>query len=134
LGNRRLKLQAQLRLREVYGVADAVAIDSGVRVDLFQALLSLNLMSVFFQGDCLAAFATRSDAAKGWIGALRRLAIDGLREGAQNRMPLTWSGRDAKVANITGWTVTAAQPQGDDNKASAIPDFWNYDLVEILNP
>ena len=122
---------AQLRLREVYGVADAVATDGGARVDLFQALLSLNLMSVFFQADFLAAFATRIEAKSGWIGALQWLAFDGLREGMQNRLPLTWSGRDAKVANITGWTVTAAQPQGDASMASAILDFWTYDLVAM---
>jgi len=124
-------LQAQLCLREVYGVADAVATDAGERVDLFQALLSLNLMSVFFQADFLAAFATRLEATAGWIGALQRLAFDGLREGMQNRLPLTWSGRDAKVANITGWTVTAAQPQGDAPMASAILDFWTYDLAAM---
>ena len=124
-------LQAQLRLREVYGVADAVATDSGEQVDLFQALLSLSLMSAFFLGDFLAAFATRLDATAGWIGALQRLAIDGLREGLQNRLPLTWSGRDAKVAKITGWTVTAAQPHGDARMASAILDFWTYDLVAM---
>ena len=124
-------LQAQLCLREVYGVADAVATDGGERVDLFQALLSLNLMLMFFQADFLAAFATRIEAEAGWIGALQRLAFDGLREGMQNRLPLTWSGRDAKVANITGWTVTAAQPQGDASMASAILDFWTYDLVAM---
>ena len=124
-------LQAQLRLREVYGVADVVATDAGEQVDLFQALLSLNLMSAFFLGDFLAAFATRLDATAGWIGALQRLAIDGLREGLQNRLPLTWSGRDAKVVNITGWTVTAAQPRGDARMASAILDFWTYDLVAM---
>ena len=124
-------LQAQLCLREVYGVADAVATDAGERVDLFQALLSLNLMSVFFQADFLAAFATRLETTAGWIGALQRLAFDGLREGMQNRLPLTWSGRDAKVANITGWTVTAAQPQGDAPMASAILDFWTYDLAAM---
>lgn len=35
-------LQAQLRLREAYGVADEVTSDSGDTVDLFRALLSLN--------------------------------------------------------------------------------------------
>jgi Holliday junction resolvase-like predicted endonuclease len=124
-------LQAQLCLRDVYGVADAVVTDAGDRVDLFQALLSLNLMSMFFQADFLAAFATRLEATAGWIGALQGLAFDGLREGMQNRLPLTWSGRDAKVANITGWTVTAAQPQGDASMASAILDFWTYDLVAM---
>lgn len=124
-------LQAQLCLREVYGVADAVTTDGGERVNLFQALLSLNLMSMFFQADFLTAFAARLETTAGWIGALQRLAFDGLREGMQNRLPLTWSGRDAKVTNITGWTVTAAQPQGDASMASAILDFWTYDLVAM---
>jgi hypothetical protein len=56
-------LQAQLRLREAYGVADEVTSDSGDTVDLFRALLSLDLMSAFFQRDFLAAFAERLDAS-----------------------------------------------------------------------
>lgn len=124
-------LQTQLRLREVYGVADAVATDAGERVDVFQALLSLNLMSAFFQAEFLAAFATRLKAAANWIEGLQQLALYGLRNGMQNRLPLTWSGRDAKVANIVGWTVTPAQPKGDARMASAILDFWTYDLAAL---
>jgi len=122
-------LQAQLRLREAYGVADEVTSDSGDTVDLFRALLSLNLMSAFFQQDFLAAFAERLDASGDWIVALQRLAMDGLREGLQNRMPLTWSSRDSKVSNITGWTVTKSEPAGNPRMASAILDFWSYDMV-----
>lgn len=122
-------LQAQLRLREAYGVADEVTSDSGDAVDLFRALLSLNLMSVFFQQDFLAAFAERLDASGDWVAALQRLTVDGLREGLQNRMPLTWSSRDSKVSNITGWTVTASEPAGNPKMASAILDFWTYDMV-----
>ena len=122
-------LQAQLRLREAYGVADEVTSDSGDAVDLFRALLSLNLMSVFFQQDFLAAFAERLDASGDWVSALQRLTMDGLREGLQNRMPLTWSSRDSKVSNITGWTVTNSEPAGNPRMASAILDFWTYDMV-----
>jgi Holliday junction resolvase-like predicted endonuclease len=124
-------LQAQLRLREVYGVDDAVTSESGEAVNLFQALLSLNLMSVFFLRDFLAAFADRLDASGDWVAALRRLTMDGLREGLQNRLPLTWSRRDAKVTNITGWTVTASEPKGNPRMASAILDFWTYDMVAM---
>ncbi|MES2101586.1 MAG: hypothetical protein V4569_17305 [Pseudomonadota bacterium] len=124
-------LQTQLCLREVYGVADDLKTESGERLDLFQALLSLNLMSAFFLRDFLAAFADRLDATAGWMGALQRLAFDGLRDGLQNRMPLTWSGREAKVVNITGWTITASQPQGDAKMASAILDFWTYDAIAM---
>ena len=83
-------LQAQLRLREAYGVADEVASESGDTVDLFRALLSLDLMSAFFQRDFLAAFADRLDGSGDWIAALQRLTMDGLHEGLQNRLPLTW--------------------------------------------
>ena len=124
-------LQAQLRLREAYGVADEVTSASGDTVDLFRGLLSLNLMSVFFQRDFLAAFADRLDASGNWIVALRRLTMDGLREGFQNRLPLTWSDRDSKVANITGWTVTASEPKDNPRMASAILDFWTYDMVAM---
>jgi Holliday junction resolvase-like predicted endonuclease len=124
-------LQAQLRLREVYGVDDEVSSESGDTVDLFRALLSLDLMSAFFQRDFLAAFAERLDASGNWIVALRRLTMDGLREGLQNRLPLTWSDRDSKVANITGWTVTASEPKGNPRMASAILDFWTYDMVAM---
>ena len=55
--------------------------------------------------------------------------MDGLREGLQNRLPLTWSDRDLKVTNITGWTVTASEPKGNPRMASAILDFWTYDMA-----
>lgn len=123
--------QAQLRLREAYGVADEVAADAGGTVDLFQALLSLNLMSVFFQQDFLAAFAERLDGSGDWVAALQRLAMHGLLEGLQNRLPLTWSDRTSKVANMTGWTVTAPETKGSPRAASAILDFWTYDIVAM---
>ncbi len=124
-------LRAQLRLREVYGVAEDIASDAGEPVNVFQALLSLELMSAFFLRDFLAAFAQRANSSSNWLTALQQLALDGLREGLQNRMPLTWSDRDSKVANITGWTVTPSQPEGSARMAGAILDFWSYDVVAI---
>jgi len=122
-------LQAQLRLREVYGVDEKVVAESGETVNLFRALLSLNLMSAFFQRDFLAAFADRLDGTGDWIKALHLLAMDGMRKELQNRLPLTWSDRASKVTNITGWTVTSTEPRGNPRMASAILDFWTYDMV-----
>lgn len=42
-------LRTQMELNEVYGIDDAVLLESGERVDLFQALLSLELTSAFFR-------------------------------------------------------------------------------------
>jgi Holliday junction resolvase-like predicted endonuclease len=124
-------LQAQLRLREVYGVDDEVTTESGQTVNLFQALLSLNLMSVFFQQEFLAAFAERLEPSGDWVKALQRLAMDGLREGRQNRLPLTWSDRGSKVTDIIGWTLTSSEPNGSPHVASAILDFWTHDMVAM---
>ncbi|MBK6368185.1 MAG: hypothetical protein IPF65_13405 [Polaromonas sp.] len=50
-------LRTKLRLMDVYGVGDAVSTDSGESVPLFQALLSLELMSAHFHRDFLQNYA-----------------------------------------------------------------------------
>jgi len=124
-------LRTHLQLTEVYGIADTVTTDAGDPVDLFQALLSLELMSAFFQRDFLEAFAGHLRDAGDWRTALGRLAAEGVSAGLQNRFPLTWSDRSAKIANITGWTVNAASPQGDPAMAGAILDFWTSDWAAL---
>lgn len=123
-------LRSLLRLQEVYGIADVVTADSGARVDLFRALLSLELMSAFFQRDMLLAFARHEAETGNCLAALTRLTFGGVVEGMQNRFPLTWSDRQAKVEDIVGWTVSAERPGGDPLMAAAILDFWTRDLHE----
>lgn len=123
-------MRTQLRLREVFGIADTVSTDSGETVDVFQALLALELTSRFFMLDFLVEFSAHADRHHGdWVTALRALAFNGLRDGMQNRFPLTWSSRAEKVKRITGWTVTPAVPSGSARMAAAILDFWTYDMA-----
>ncbi|MBW0171393.1 MAG: YraN family protein [Hydrogenophaga sp.] len=122
-------LQAKLRLQEVYGIADEVTSDLGESVDVFQALLSLNLMSAFFERDFLVAFTDRLGSTGDWRSALQKMTMEGFLNGMQNRLPITWSGREAKITNITGWTVTSSLPKGSPRMASAILDFWTYDMA-----
>jgi hypothetical protein len=97
-------------------------------VDLFRAVLSLELMSAFFEADFLVPYARGLQATGNWLEALSRLAISGLMQtGSENRFPLTWSDRESKVARITGWTVTADCPRGSAKMAGAILDFWTSD-------
>ena len=124
-------LQAKLRLQEVYGIADEVATDAGEPVNVFQALLSLNLMSAHFERDFLVAFADRLDSMGDWRSALQHMTMEGLLNGMQNRLPITWSGREAKISNITGWTVNESLPKGSPRMASAILDFWTYDTAVL---
>ncbi|MFZ3175067.1 MAG: hypothetical protein WA146_09245 [Thiobacillus sp.] len=124
-------IRTQLRLTEVYGVDEMVITDSGARANLFQALLSLELMSAFFQRDFLEPFVQNLKESGHWLAALGRLAFEGLVDGNQNRFPLTWSDREAKIANIVGWTVNANSPQGNPLIAAAILDFWTSDWVAL---
>ncbi|MHA7601132.1 hypothetical protein ACX12L_14435 [Alicycliphilus sp. T452] len=124
-------LQTKLRLQEVYGIADEVVTDSGEPVNVFQACLSLNLMSAHFERDFLVAFTDRLGSAGEWRSALRQMTMEGLLNGMQNRLPITWSGREAKITNITGWTVNESQPKGSPRMASAILDFWTYDMAVL---
>ncbi len=124
-------LRTQLQLTEVYGVSDTVTTDAGDTVPLFQALLSLELMNVFFQRDFLETFVKHLRSTGDWAMALSMLAFNGLRDGNQIRFPLTWSGRDDKVAKMVGWTVTAEHPIGNPRHAAAVVDFWTSDWSKL---
>jgi len=88
-------------------------------------------MSAFFQRDFLERFARNLKESGHWGVALGRLAFEGLVEGNQNRFPLTWSDREAKIANIVCWTVNADFPQGSPFVAAAILDFWTSDWMAL---
>jgi hypothetical protein len=124
-------MRTLLQLTEVYGVDETVITDTGARVNLFHALLSLELMSAFFQRDFLERFVQNLKESGHWLAALGRLALNGLVDGNQNRFPLTWSDREAKIANIVGWTVNADSPQGAPLVAAAILDFWTSDWMAL---
>ena len=63
-------IRTKLQLSEVYGLADFVLVDTGLRVDLFQAVLSLELMTAFFINDFLlpyrGIFARRATGGAHW--------------------------------------------------------------------
>lgn len=124
-------MQSHLRLTEIYGVADTITTEAGERVDLYQALLSLDLMSGFFLRDVLASFTRHLQATGHWRAALASMAIEGLQDGMENRFPLTWSNREVKVDRIVGWIVCPAHPQGSKRAAAVILDFWTNDLVRL---
>ena len=124
-------LRTQLQLTNVYGVSSTVTTDAGDTVPLFQALLSLEMMGVFFQRDFLEKYVEHLRRTGNWAMALGVLAFNGLQDGSQNRFPLTWSSREDKVTNMVGWTVNAEQPQGSRRHAAAIVDFWTSDWSNL---
>jgi hypothetical protein len=124
-------MRTRLQLTEVYGVADTVTTEAGGAADLFQALLSLELMSALFLRDFIAEYVRHLESADDWIEALRRLVIGGVAQGLENRLPVTWSDREAKIRRITGWTVCPQSPQGSPRMAAHILDFWTSDWASL---
>ncbi|MGK0272622.1 MAG: hypothetical protein ACI88H_003295, partial [Cocleimonas sp.] len=84
-------MSTKLQLIEVYGLSDKVVTDNGLNVDLFQALLSLELMTAFYQKDFLIPYERHLKEQGNWQTALCHLAMEGLIQDMQNRFPFTWS-------------------------------------------
>jgi Holliday junction resolvase-like predicted endonuclease len=124
-------MRTRLQLSEVYGVADTVTTDAGDSVDLFQALLSLELMSAFFLHDFIGEYVKHLQDSADWVTALEKLIVGGLDQALENRLPLTWSDREAKISRITGWTVSPQTPQGSPRMAARILDFWTSDWTSL---
>jgi hypothetical protein len=136
-GNRMAFIKAirtQLQLQEVYGIDESLLTGTGLRVDLFQALLSLELMTAFFINDYVLPYGEFLSVTGHWQQALAGLAIGGLLNQdfhqPQNRLPLTWSDRQTKIETILPWTVSNDFPQGHPKIAEAILDFWTCDLKD----
>src|SRR5690606_24320008 len=117
---------AWLRLQEVYGVAAQMTMADGQQLDVFGALKAVELMTAFCIEDFMRPYAALLQrGGHPWL-ALGRLAFDGFSQG-ENRLPLSWSERSAKIARIQPWTATREHPAGDPQAAEAIIDFWTSD-------
>lgn len=122
-------IRSKLQLTEVYGLDESVLVDTGLHVDVFQALLSLELMTAFYIKDYVRPYEKHLSEAGHWRPALAALAMGGMMQSIpQNRLPITFSDRAAKIESIRPWTVSKDFPQGLAKAAEAILDFWTSDL------
>lgn len=121
-----------LQLQDVYGIAECAQTQSGLTVDVFRSLLAMELMTAFFIEDFLHPYGEYLKQSGDVRTALGRLAFDGLLQGdMQNRFPVTWSDKAAKIERIKPWTVSSGFPQGHAKSAEAILDFWTNDWVAL---
>lgn len=125
-------LRSQLQLTEVYGLDESVSVESGLQVNLFQALLSIEFMTAFYFSDFVVPFNGHLKRTGNWRLALGFLAMGGFADNNQNRLPVTWSEKKAKIQNIRPWTVTNEFPLGHAKSAEAILDFWTSDLSQLF--
>jgi Nuclease-related domain len=120
-----------LQLEEVYGLNGRLEFSEDASVDLVKAIHSLELMTAFFNDAFIEPFKTSYKDSGHWGIALQQLVMDGLRDGFQNRFPLTWAEHEEKAQSIKSWTVSEQHPQGDIEEARAILTFWRNDLKEL---
>ena len=122
-------IRTKLQLTEVYGLNETILADTGLQVDVFQALLSLELMTAFYIKEYVRPYEKYLSEAGHWRPALASLAMGGMKQPIpQNRFPITFSDRAAKIESIRPWTVSKNFPQGLAKAAEAILDFWTSDL------
>ncbi|MEZ8184212.1 nuclease-related domain-containing protein [Shewanella sp. 5S214] len=125
-------IATKLELQKLYGFQEYVELDNGFKVNLFQALLSLELMIAFYLKENIEAFYYEYAQVGDWQKAIGMVAIKGLSIG-QNRFPITWSLWKEKVNNIVGWTVSKDFPKGSIKAAEAILEFWCLDMKKLSN-
>jgi len=121
-----------LRLQEVYGMAEQVRTDTGSSAMVFHVLMAIELMTAFFIEDYLRPYQQSLSESGNSFLAMGRLAFGGLLQPEmQNRFPLTWSDRAAKVERIKPWTATAQHPSGSSRAAEAVLDFMTCDWAAM---
>lgn len=117
---------AWLCLQEVYGIEARLDAGGTMQVDVFNALLSIELMTAFYSNDFMLPFRDALKQCGHPWRALGMLAMSGFAQG-ENRLPLTWSDMATKAARIAPWTATRERPQGNPRAAQAILEFWSSD-------
>jgi Holliday junction resolvase-like predicted endonuclease len=122
-----------MQLSEIYGLGVELDVPNGTHVDLFKALHSLELMTVFFNVSFIHPFEAFYKESGNWGLALQQLAINGLRKDMQNRFPLTWAKLEDKAQSIKAWTVSKENPTGNLGEAKAILALWTSDLKALAD-
>lgn len=117
---------AWLCLQEVYGIEARLDAGGAMQVDVFNALLSIELMAAFYSNDFMRPFGDALKQCGHPWRALGVLAMSGFTQG-ENRLPLTWSDMATKIARIAPWAATRERPQGHPRAAQAILEFWTSD-------
>ena len=122
-------IRTKLELAEIYGLDDEITIENGNKIDLLQALLTIELMHGFYKHCYILPYCKKHEQTGNWLTALTEFSFMGLVEG-ENRFPITFAERKAKIARICCWTVNKDWPNGNKQLTEAILDFWSNDLKD----
>ncbi len=120
-------IRTKLELTEIYGLDDEIATDSGYKIDLLRTLLTIELMHAFYKHGYILPYCKHHEQTGNWLSALTTFSFMGFLEG-ENRLPITFAERKAKIARICNWTSSEEWPNGNKQMTEAILDFWSNDL------
>ena len=124
-------IRTKLELTEIYGLDEEVTIENDCKVDLFQALLTIELMHAYYKKGFVLPYCLIYEKTGHWLPALTTFSFMGIAEG-ENKLPITFSERRAKIAKICDWTPRSEEwPNGNKKMAEAALDFWTNDLKEL---
>lgn len=122
-------IRTKLELSEIYGLDDEITTDKGVKIDLFQTLLTIDLMHAFYKNGYILPYCKYREQTGNWLLALTGFSFMGLVE-KEIRFPITFAEQKAKIARISDWTRSDEWPEGNKILTEAILDYWTNDLKE----
>lgn len=123
-------IRTMLELTEIYGLDDEITTDSGYKIDLFQTLLTIELMHAFYKHGYILPYCKHREQTGNWLLALTTFSFAGLVQG-ENRFPITFSEKKEKISRIRSWTRSEEYPNGNKQLTEAILDFWSNDLKQL---
>lgn len=126
-------MRTNIELQDIFGLDDEITVNNGFKIELFRILLSVELMSVFYQHDFILPFCRNYEQTESWQRALRDLAMYGLANGMQNRFPITYAELHEKAKALRSWTCSRKWPQGNQKKAETLLEFWTNDLKSVAS-
>jgi len=122
--------RTKLELTEIYGLEEEINTDSDIKIDLLRTLVTIELMHTFYKQSFVLPYCQHFERTGNWLTALTALSFMGLVEG-ENRFPITFAERKAKIDRICGWTCSEEWPKGNKKMTEAILDFWSNDLKNL---
>ena len=115
-------------LHRLFGMEDEVDLGEGTRVRIDQACLAIEMAREHYRTTLLLPFAQAFQVHGNWAAALCEIIEQGMVDGLQQRYPVLFARDDEKLSMLRHFTVTAEQPSGSDEAASALMAFWGNDL------
>ncbi|WP_068546671.1 nuclease-related domain-containing protein [Thalassotalea crassostreae] len=127
-----MTMVSELQLSSLYGI-ETIKTDNNIHVNVFDALLAMNLTSAFYQKEFIERYKSNLTACSSVQEALSSFMLEGLLSLGENRFPVTFSKKKDKINRFMDWTVNDKYSNGNRAVAKAVVDFWQHNLAQTAN-